>query len=66
MGYACTVFIALSETQRQKLEKTENRYLRYARRAVDSTCVSNNALADSLSRKASKSNDDSINLSYHH
>ena len=42
MDYACTAFIAFSEIERQKLEKTENRYLRYARRAVDSTCVSNN------------------------
>ena len=82
MDYACTAFIALNKTQRQKLEVIQNRCLRYARRAVDSTNISNNelhsrcnivsveqrilALADSSWKKASKNNDDINNFTYHH
>ena len=67
---------------RQKLEVIQNRCLRYARRAVDSTCISNNelrshcnifsveqrilALADSWWKKASNNNNDIINFTYHH
>ena len=44
MDYACTAFTVLNKTQRQKLEVIQNRCLRYARTAVDSTCISNNEL----------------------
>ena len=82
MDYACTALTALNKTQRQKLEVIQNRCLRYARRAVDSTNISNNelssrcnivnveqrilALADSWWKKASKNNGDIINFTYHH
>ena len=82
MDYACTALIALNKTQRQKLEVIQNRCLCYARRAVDSTCISNNEirsrcnivsveqrifiLADGWWKKASKNNDDIINFTYHH
>ena len=82
MYYACTALTALNKTQRQKLEVIQNHCFRYARRAVDSTCISNNelcsrcnivsveqrilALADSWWKKASKNNDDVINFIYHH
>ena len=82
MDYACTTLTALNKTQRQKLEVIQTRCLRYARRAVDSSCISNNklrsrynivsveqrilALADSWWKKASKNNDDIINFTYHH
>ena len=81
MDYACTALTALNKTQRQKLEVIRNRCLRYARRAVDTTCISNNelrsrcnivgveqhilTLADSWWKKASKNNDDIINFTYH-
>ena len=81
MDYACTAFTALNKTQRQKQEVIQKRSLRYARRAVDSTCISNNehrsrcntvsveqgilTLADSWWKKASKNNDDIINFTYH-
>ena len=64
------------------LKGFQNHCLRYARRAVNSTCISNNelrsrcnivnvgqrilALADSLWKKAPKNNDDIINFTYHH
>ena len=64
------------------LKGFQNHCLRYARRAVNSTCISNNelrsrcnivsvgqrilALADILWKKASKNNDDIINFTYHH
>ena len=80
--YACTALTALKKKQRQKLEVIQNLCLRYARRAVDSTCIWNNelcscckivnvvqrilALADSWWKKASKNNDDVINFTYHH
>ena len=82
MDYACTALTALNKIQRQKLEVIQNRCRRYARRAVDSTCISNNelrsrcniisveqrilALADSWWKIASKNNDDIINFTYHH
>ena len=82
MDYSCTALTAFSKKQRQKLEVIQNRCLRYARRAVDSTCISNNelrsrcnivsaeqrilTLADSWWKKASKDNDDIINFTYHH
>ena len=44
MDYACTALTALNKTQRHKLEVIQNRCLRYARRAVDSTNISNNEL----------------------
>ena len=44
MDYACTALTVLNKTQRQKLEVIQNRCLRYARTAVDSTCISNNEL----------------------
>ena len=81
MNYACTALTTLSKTQRHKLEVIQNRCLRYARKAVDSTCISNNelrshcniasvehrifALTDNSWKKASKNNDDIINFSYH-
>ena len=82
MDYACTALTALNKTQRQKLEGIQNRCHRYERRAVDSTCISNNeprprcntvsvkqcilALADSWWIKASKNNDYIINFTHHH
>ena len=79
MDYAYTALTALNKTQRKKLEV--NRFLCYARRAVDSTCISNNelcsrcnivsveqrilALADIWWKKASKNND-IIKFTYHH
>ena len=81
MDYACTALTALNKTQRQKLKVIQNRCLRYARRAVDSTCNSNNelrsrcnivsveqrilTLADGWWKKASQNNDDIINFTYH-
>ena len=81
MDYVCTALTTLSNTQRHKLEKIQNHCLRYARRAVDSTCISNNelrsycnivsvehripALADSWWKKASKNKDNIINFTYH-
>ena len=78
MDYACTPLTALSKSQRQKLEVTQNRCFHYARRAVDSTYISNNELcsrcnivsveqrilplANTLWKKASKNNDDIINF----
>ena len=44
MDYAYTALTTLNKSQRQKLEVIQNRCLRYARRAVDSTCNSNNEL----------------------
>ena len=44
MGCACMGLTALNKTQRQKLEVIQNCFLRYARRAVNSTCISNNEL----------------------
>ena len=82
MDYACTALTVLNKTQRQKLEVIQNCCLRYARRAVDSTCISDNelrsrciivsveqrilALADNWWKKASKNNDDIINFTYPH
>ena len=42
--YACTTLTTLKKKQRQKLEVIQKLCLRYARRAVDSTCISNNEL----------------------
>ena len=44
MNYACTVLTVLNKTQWQKLKVIQNRCLWYARRAVDSNCISNNEL----------------------
>ena len=82
MGYVCTALTQLSKLQRHKLEVIQNRCLRYARRTVDSTCISNSelrsrynivsveqrilALADSWWKKASKNNDDIIIFTYYH
>ena len=44
MDYACTTLTALNKTQRQKPEVIQNRCLRYARRALDSTNISNSEL----------------------
>ena len=82
MDYACTALSVLNKTQRQKLEVIQNCCLRYARRAVDSTCISDNelrsrcnivsvekrilALADNWWKKASKNNDDTVNFTYPH
>ena len=82
MDYACTALIIFNKSQWHKLEVIQNRCLRYARRAVDSTFTANNelrsrctivsveqrilALADRLWKKASKNNDDIINFTYHH
>ena len=79
MDYACTALTELNKTQKQKLDVIQNRCLRYARKAVDSTNISNNelrcnivsveqrilALADRWWKKASKNNDGIINLTYH-
>ena len=80
MDYACTALTTLSKTQRHKPEVIQNRCVRYVRRAVDSTCISNNelrsycniasvehrifALTDSWWKKASKNSDDIINFTY--
>ena len=82
MDYPYTALTTLNKSQRQKLEVIQNRCLRYARRAVDSTGISNNelrsrcnvvsveqrilALGDKWWKKASKNNDDIINFTYHH
>ena len=81
MDYACTALATLSKTQTHKLEVIQNRCLRYERRAVASTCISNNelrshcnivsvehrilALADCWWKKSSKNNDNIINFTYH-
>ena len=44
MDYTCTTLTALNKTHRQELEVIQNCCLHYARRAVDSTCISNNEL----------------------
>ena len=44
MDYACTALTQLNKLQRHKLEVIQNRCLRYARRTVDSTCISNSEL----------------------
>ena len=82
MDYACTALTVLNKTQRQKLEVIQNRSLRYARRTIDSICITNNALlsycnivsveqrilalAHSGWSKVSKTNNDIINFTYHH
>ena len=82
IDYACTTLTALNKTPRQKLDVIQNRCLRYARRAVDSTCISNNellsrcnivsteqrilALADNWWKKVSKNKGNIINFTYHH
>ena len=82
MDYACTALTTLNRKQRQKLEVIQNLCLQYTRRAVDSTCISNNELrsccnivsveqciltmAGSWRKKASKNSDDIINFTYHH
>ena len=78
MDHACTGLTQLSKLQRHKLEVIQNRYLRYARRTVDSTCISNSELrsrcyivsveqrilplADSWWKKASKTMTTSLSL----
>ena len=44
MDSACTVVNALNKSKRQRLEVIQNLCLHYARRTVDSTCISNNEL----------------------
>ena len=82
MDYACTALTQLSKLERHKLEVIQNHCLRYARRTVDSSCISNSelrsrcnivsveqrilTLADSWWKKASKNNDDIIKFTYHH
>ena len=82
MDCARTALAQLRKLQRHKLEVIQNRCLRYAKRTVDSTCISNSelrsrcnivsveqrilALADNWWKKASKSNDNIINFTYHH
>ena len=44
MDYICITLTALNKTQRQELEVIQNCCLHCARRAVDSTCISNNEL----------------------
>ena len=82
MVYACTALTALNWKQRQKLKAIQNLCRQYTRRAVDSTCISNNELrsccnivsveqciltmAGSWRKKASKNSDDIINFTYHH
>ena len=44
MEYACTILTALNKTQRQKLEVIQNRCVRCARKAVDSTYILNSEL----------------------
>ena len=77
--YTCTALTVLNKTQREKLEVIQNHCLRYARGAVYSTCISSNKLhsrcnivsveqrilADSWWKKASNSNYDIINFTYH-
>ena len=41
---ACTAVTAVNKKQRQNLEVIQNSYLQCERRAVDSTCISNNKL----------------------
>ena len=78
MDHACTRLTQLSKLQRHKLEVIQNCYLRYARRTVDSTCISNSELrsrcyivsveqrilplADSWWKKASKTMTTSLSL----
>ena len=82
MDYACTALTALNKSQRHKVQVIQNRCRCYARRAIDATCTSNSelssrcnivsvnqrilALANSWWKKASKSNDNIINFTYHH
>ena len=79
--YACRAITALNKTQRQKLEVLQIRCLRYARRALDSSRISNIelrsccnfvseeqcilALVDGWWKKASVKNDDIISFTYH-
>ena len=44
MIYACTALIALNKIQRYRLELIQNYCLCYARKAADSTCISNDEL----------------------
>ena len=44
MDYGCTALTTLSKTQRHQLEVVRYCCLHYAKRAVDSTCSSNNEL----------------------
>ena len=44
MDYGCTAMTTLSKLQRHQLEVIQNRCLCYARRAVDSACISNREL----------------------
>ena len=76
IDYACTALTQLNKLQRHKLEVIQNRSLRYARRTVDSTCITDSelltrcnivsveqgilALANSWWKKASKNNNDII------
>ena len=78
MECACTALTVLNKTQRQKLKVIQNWYLWYARRAVDSACISNNelhsccnivsikqhilALVDTWWKKASNNKNDIINF----
>ena len=78
LDYACTALTALNKTQRQKLEVIQNCCFRYAKRAVDSTCISNSglrsrcsivsveqrvlALAESWWKKVPQNNDDIMNF----
>ena len=73
---------ALNKTHSQKLEVIQNVCFCYARRAANSTYISNNerrscfnissveqrilASAESWWRNSSKNNDDIMNFSYHH
>ena len=82
MDYACTVLMQLNKLQSHKLEVIQNRSLHYARRTVDSTCITNSkllsrcnivsveqcilALADSWWKNASKNNDNIISFTYYH
>ena len=82
IDYICTALTSINKTWRQKLELILNHCLRCARRAVDSTCISNNelsshckivgieqrilTLADCRWKKASKNNDNIITFMYPH
>ena len=82
MDYAWTGMTILNKSQRHKLEIIQNRCLRYAKRAVDSTSISNSefrsrcnivtveqcilALEDRWWKKAYKNNGIIINFTYHH
>ena len=82
IDYICTALTSINKTWRQKLELILNHCLRCARRAVDSTCISNNelsshcnivgieqrilTLADSRWKKASKNSDNIITFMYPH